>query len=219
MEGDFSLEDILDSYKLDRLILHSVDLPESLDPENPLSNLDSHVTVVKKINGDWYLFDLARKEPLKLAGNEEVINHWLSYFDYVNVWSFKGMKLSSKRSKPLLKQWNRVMAGLPAEEIGGNHKKPSSQRALSKKSDRNDGERTQTGTGGKRKTASTEIHKKKVLSGNKLAKPLGNNVPEKIVKDIKDDRTKAAGKKRHASTTSIGDFMLEEKPLNIKRVK
>ena len=73
-----------------------------------------------------YLFDLEREEPLNITENEEEFVHLFSYYDYVNIWSFKGKKLPKKVSKPLVKQWDRVMEGLPAEPPGGYHNKPLS---------------------------------------------------------------------------------------------
>ena len=73
-----------------------------------------------------YLFDLERDEQLNISENEEELVHMFSYYDYVNIWSFKGQQLSKKVSKPLVKQWDRVMEGLPAEPPGGYHNKPLS---------------------------------------------------------------------------------------------
>ena len=166
-----------------------------------------------------YLFDLEREEPLNMAENEEEIVHMFSYYDYVNIWSFKGQQLSKKVSEPLMKQWNRVMEGLPAEPSGGYHNKPLPQRSLNRKDKRNDSERIQTGSIGKRSSTSTESFKKKRLSGDKLARPLGPNVPAKLVKEIRTDRTKSARAKKQISTQSQGSAKTSYDIISLKRIR
>jgi len=166
------------------------------------------VTVAKRIDGEFYLFDLSREGPLKMAGNEDEIKHWLTVFDYINVWSFEGKNLSSSKSEPLLKEWKRVMKGQPAEKRGGNKKKESSQRSLAKKGDRTDQERPSPGSRGRRKSTSSENRKKNRVSGDAFANPLGSNLSTKVIKEVKELRTKAANYKRKVSDVSIGEVTL-----------
>ena len=118
-----------------------------------------------------------------------------------------------------MKQWNRVIEGLPAEPPGGDHKKPLPQRSLSRKDNRNDSERIQTGSGGKRSLTSTENWSRKRPSGDKLARPLGPNVPAKLVKEIRTDRTKSARAKKQISTQSQGSAKTSYDIVSLKRIR
>ena len=86
-----------------RYISHSVDLSRSIDQKDPLSNLDSHATVAAKVEGSWYLLDVAMKKPLNITKNATAARKWILNFDYVNVFELRNQKLSPKRSEPLVK--------------------------------------------------------------------------------------------------------------------
>jgi hypothetical protein len=76
-----------------------------------LSNLDSHVAVVTKVNEEWYLLDVTLAEPLNISENPDKARDWLVHFDYLNVFTLEGSKLSLTRSRPLLEKWDRIMQG------------------------------------------------------------------------------------------------------------
>lgn len=98
---------------------------------------------------------------------------WLNTIDYMNVFTLNGEKLSLKRSRPLIEQWDRIMVGLPARKKGGSFKRTLSIRNLEGKEKKNNSKRKLSGLVGKRKSSSSEKRKKSKPRGNMLAKPLG----------------------------------------------
>jgi hypothetical protein len=44
-----------------------IDMPESLDPKDPLSKRSYHVAVFRKIDNEWWLLDAAEDEPLNFT--------------------------------------------------------------------------------------------------------------------------------------------------------
>ena len=83
---------------------------------------------------------------------------------------------------------------------GDNYKKGSNPRSQSKKDRRSDIKAVSVANVGKRRSDSSEPRKKNRLSGNKFAGGLGPNLSDKVIKEVKDDRTKPATAKRHPST-------------------
>jgi hypothetical protein len=63
---DYTLESFFDDFALTEYIIQWVDLPESMDPDDILSNIDSHVCVMRKVDGKWYLLDVTEDKPICL---------------------------------------------------------------------------------------------------------------------------------------------------------
>jgi hypothetical protein len=109
------------------------------------------------------------------------------------------------------------MCGEPAPGKGGDHKKSSSSRSQSKKSDRNSSDSLSPGSAGKRKSSSTENFKKKPLSGSGYSKALGPKISAKITKEIRTEKTKPARQKRHISQKTLEATSQPIEMLNLKR--
>ena len=66
LKKDYSLESFFDDYPLDEYIIQWVDLPEAIDPDDIMSTVDSHVCVMRKVNGKWFLLDVTENGPICL---------------------------------------------------------------------------------------------------------------------------------------------------------
>jgi hypothetical protein len=130
-------------------------MPESIDPDDPLSSLDRHVAVITKVDGDWYILDVDYEEPINISKDIAFGKNWVLNFDYINVFRLEPLEVTAKESERLLKQWNRIMKGEPAQPRGGDHKRLNSQRTLVLKTRRTFSSRDPEGKKGKRKSDAT----------------------------------------------------------------
>jgi hypothetical protein len=117
----------------------------------------------------------------------------------------------------MVDKWNEIMYGLPPKEIGGNHKKAPAQRNLLRKGDRRAKEVISEGSVGKRSSSSTEPFKKKKISGGGFARGLGPNLSDRIISEVKEDRTKSARNMRHSSKLTKESAAKPFEVLNLKR--
>ena len=219
LDKDFTLDSLFDTFGGDRYLVQSVDLIEILDKNDPRSKVDQHISIFAKVDGKWYLLDVTMKEPLDFSKYPKKVLDWLFYIDYMNVFVLEPKKLSLTKSRPLVEQWDRIMEGLPARKKGGNYKKGSNPRSQGRKDRRSDIEAMPVANVGKRRSDSSEPLKKKRLSGNKFAGGLGPNLSDKVIKEVKDDRTKPATAKRHPSTKSQKSGKTSHDTPTLKRVK
>ena len=60
----FTLSSLFEEFRGTRYLVQSVDLVESMDPESVLSGADSHVVVITKVEGKWWLLDVCEKKPI-----------------------------------------------------------------------------------------------------------------------------------------------------------
>ena len=63
---DYTLKSLFDDYALTEYIIQWVDLPKSMDQDDILSTIDSHVCVMRKVGGKCYLLDVTEDGPIPL---------------------------------------------------------------------------------------------------------------------------------------------------------
>jgi hypothetical protein len=61
-----------------------------MDPESVLSDVDSHVLVITKVDDKWYILDVCEEGPICMDDDPEWVIKWVLTLDYMNIYIFKG---------------------------------------------------------------------------------------------------------------------------------
>ena len=80
------VEELFMKFVTDRCLIQFIDLPQSVDRDDIMSERESHCAVIKNIKGEYWLFDHTNTAPYNLSKEKKFAIRWIRDIEYIDIY-------------------------------------------------------------------------------------------------------------------------------------